>query len=306
MLVVPAVAQLSAIPLTQLKPDAVIELQLFRGALADEDGIWLPQPGTASVVRIDAKNNSADRPIAVGQAPCASLVKTGDELLTPTCAAESTQLVRVSIKHRNVSSSMPLPVAEPAGSVAVAGRSLWAITDRKGVVTRIDFANDTPVAEVYVAARPFAVAASDDAVWVTSEEGSVLTRIDPHTNVIVETIKVGPQPGPLAVGEGAVWTLNRGDGSISRVDAKTNKVVTTIKGDESFANAEIAAGEGAVWLSGPGVPLLRIDPRNNRVSHRFTGDGGGAIVVGHGSVWVSAAPAEIWRLDPKLITAMRP
>jgi YVTN family beta-propeller protein len=124
--------------------------------------------------------------------------------------------------------------------------------------------------------------------------------------VTVETIKTGPRPGPIAVGEGAVWTLNRGDGSVTRIDAKTNTVVATIAVGEGVASGTIAAGEGAVWLSAPGTPLVRIDPRTNRVTHRFSGVGGGVVLAGHGSLWVSAGPKTTWRLDPKLVAAMRP
>ena len=103
-----------------------------------------------------------------------------------------------------------------------------------------------------------------------------------------------------------MWTLNRGDGSVTRVDPKTNKAVTTIAVGAGFANGALAVGEGSVWLSAPGVPIARIDPRNNRVVQRFVGEGGGAILVAHGSVWVSVGPKLTWRLDPKLIAAMRP
>ena len=103
-----------------------------------------------------------------------------------------------------------------------------------------------------------------------------------------------------------MWVLNRGDGSVTRLDPKTAKVVATIAVDAAIADGEIAAGEGSVWISAPGVPLVRIDPRSNRAVQRFEGAGGGAVVTGHGSVWVSAGPALLWRLDPQLVAATRP
>lgn len=142
--------------------------------------------------------------------------------------------------------------------------------------------------------------------WVTSEEGNTPTRIDGHTNAMVEAITVGPRPGPLAVGEDAVWTLNRGDGSVSRVDPKSNKVATTIPIGEGVAEGAISVGENAVWVSARGLPLVRIDPRTNRVTHTFTGEGGGMILAGHGSVWLAAGPGLTWRVDPKLVAALRP
>jgi hypothetical protein len=69
---------------------------------------------------------------------------------------------------------------------------------------------------------------------------------------------------------------------------------------------EMAVGVGAVWVSAPGLPLVRIDAKTNRATHRFTGPGGGAVIVAHGSVWVAVGPALTWRLDPALLAAMRP
>lgn len=303
-LVVPVAAQVAEIPLTRLKPDAVIAVALGRGAHASADGIWIHQPDTRSVVHVVAKNNTAEAPVMVGRATCASLLMVANELWTATC--DDPALIRVHMQHRNVSASMPLPIARPEGRIAIAAHSLWVITDTQGIISRVDHATQKAVAEVYVAHNPASIAAEDEAVWVTSEEGNLLTRINAQTNAIVETIAVGPRPGPLAIGEDAVWTLNRGDGSVSRVDPKSNKLVKTIAVAQSVADGDIAVGEGAVWISAVGAPLVRIDPRTNRVTHRFSGAGGGAVLVAHGSVWVNAVARTTWRIDPKLVAAMRP
>jgi streptogramin lyase len=102
-----------------------------------------------------------------------------------------------------------------------------------------------------------------------------------------------------------VWTLNAGDGTVSRVDPKTNKVVNTIKLGVPITGGQIAAGEGSIWVSSPGAPLFRIDPRTNHVVQQFTGEGGGALLIAQGAVWLAATPKVIWRLDPKLVEATR-
>jgi streptogramin lyase len=287
-----------------LKPEAIVPVALEPGAAVTTDALWIPQRQSGAVVRIDPKRNAADTPVSVGKTPCASLAVAFDFVWVPLC--DGAGVAPVEPKSGNVSPAVPLPVAEPSSSIAVAVGSLWILTDAKGVLSRVDPDTRTVVAETYLAARPSAIAAAEDALWVTNEEGDLLTRVDPHTNVVVETVKVGPRPGRVVVGEGAVWTLNRGDGSVSRVDAKTNKLVTTIAVGEVAASGDIAVGEGSVWISAVGVPVMRIDPRTNRLVQRFSGDGGGAVVVGHGSLWVAAGRAVTWRLDPKLVAAMRP
>jgi streptogramin lyase len=300
----PAPRPAAEIRLSQLTPDATLAVELQPGSTASDDAIWIPQRSGRSIVRLDVKKNAVDAPVNLGHAPCASLAVAFDSVWVPTCEAGA--IARVDAKNGNISASVPLPVTTPEGPIAVAVGSVWVATDAKGVVSRIDPATNQAVAEAYVAAEPNGVAAQDDAVWVTSAAGHLLTRIDAHTNVVVETIEVGPRPGRIAIGEGAVWTLNRGDGSVTRVDLKTNKAVTTVAVGGAVADGDIAVGEGSVWLSAPGVPIIRIDPRNNRVAQRFVGEGGGAIVVAHGSIWLAVGPKSTWRLDPKLVAAMRP
>jgi streptogramin lyase len=292
------------IPFSHLKPDAAIAVELEPGAAIDGDAVWVPQRQAGTVLRIDSKTNVAGTPVSVDKPLCASLLVALEALWAASCDAG--RLYRVDVKSRNVTASAPLPVIPPSASLAASAGSVWALTDAKGVVSRLDPATNAPVAEAYVAAKPIGVAAADDVVWITSQDGDLLTRINAQTNVVVETVKVGPRPGRVARGEGAVWTLNEGDGSVSRVDPKTNKLVTTIAVGESVSRGDLAVGEGSVWVSAPGVPLTRIEPRTNRVAQRFAGAGGGAVIVGHGSVWVAAGPKLTWRLDPKLVAAMRP
>ena len=161
------------------------------------------------------------------------------------------------------------------------------------------------MAEIHVPGGAAAVLFHGDALWVTSGIGKKLTRINPNNNEIVEAIDVGPEPVRLAATDDAVWTLNRGDGSVTRVDSRHQQAVVTVSVGEDVAAGDIAAGEGSVWISAPGVPLVRIDPRTNKVAQRFSGDGGGAVFVAHGSLWL-AAGSQTWRLDPKLVAALRP
>ena len=271
------------------------------GATATEDAIWVVGRATGTITRLDPKANTAGTPISAGASPCASLSAGFDSVWVPLCGG-SPGVARVDVAKAAVSATVPVTVAGAEGRTAVAVGSLWVITSQKGVLSRVDPDTNAPVAETYVAAGAEAVVAGEDALWVTSGKSGTLTRVNPHNNEVVEIIKVGANPGPLAVGEGGVWTLNRGDGSghgaatVSRVDPKTNKVIATISVGDLGAPAEIAAGEGSVWISAPGG-ITRIDPRTNRAVQRFTGEGGGAILVAHGSLWVAAGAQKTWRLN---------
>lgn len=296
------------IPLARLRADATIALGLEPGAVASADAIWVPARAAGSIVRVEAKGNTVSAPLAVGSEPCASLVEAFGTIWVPLCGDKT--IVRVSAKEQKVMATLKVAVAAGDGRIASSVGSLWAITDAKGVLARIDPDTNAPVAEVHVEGGALAVEAGTDALWITSgretaDRRGTLTRVNPHNTEVVEVITVGPRPGRLAVGEGGVWTLD-GNGTVTRVDPATNKVVATITVGGDTTRGDITAGAGSVWVSAPGSPIVRIDPRTNRAVQRFTGEGGGAILVAHGSLWVAAGPDTTWRLDPQLVAALRP
>lgn len=292
------------IPFARVVADAVLTVPLGPGSVESADGIWIPNRTAGTIVQVDAKSNAAAAPAVVGPAPCGSLVSAFDSVWVPLCGDAT--IARVDPKTLKVAARFKMPLANGDGRIATGIGSIWAITDPKGVLSRIDPAANAVVAEIYVAGGAHSVVFGEGALWITSEAGNVVTRVNPHNNQIVETIAVGPKPGRLAAGEGAVWTLNRGDGTVSRINPADNKVAATISIGEVAANGEIAAGLGSVWISATGAPIIRIDPRNNRAVQRFTGEGGGAVLVAHGSLWIGAGPQVTWRIDPLLVASLRP
>ena len=293
------------IPMARLKADAVVATRMDAGGVATDDGVWLPDRGAGTVVRIDAKSNAPGAPVAVGGPPCASLAWAFGSVWVPRCEAPP-QLARFDAAKGTPGAAVALGPSEAAGRIAAGVGSVWVASDARGVVSRIDPDTNAVVAEIHVAPRPSSLLLDGDALWVTSADGDVLTRISPHSTEVGETVKLGTRPGRLAAGEGGVWVLNGGDGTVSRVDPAATKVVATIRVADGAVDGDVAVGGGSVWVSLPGVPLIRLDPRTNRAVQRFTGDGGGAILFAHGSVWVNAGPSATWRLDPRLVAAMRP
>jgi streptogramin lyase len=292
------------IPFSRLQADATLAIALEPGAVATGDAIWVRSHAAGTVTRIAAKDHTTGTPVSVGTGPCASLVVAFDSLWVPLCGDR--RVARVNMKEEKVTATVAVTVDGADSRIATAAGSIWAIADRQGVMVRVDPDTNLPVAEVHLPAGPTAVVAGADVLWITSEDVGRLSRVNPHNNEVEEIVAVGPKPGSLAVGEGGVWTLNRGDGSVTRVDPKTNKAVATIAIGPDVAGGDIAAGAGSVWISAPGVPIVRIDPRTNRAVQRFTGEGGGAVLVAHGSLWVAAGPKATWRLDPLLVASVRP
>jgi virginiamycin B lyase len=292
------------IPLGRLKADATVPVRMAAGAGAAPDAVWMADADGGGVVRVDARTSAAGTPIPVGGSPCASLALDFGSLWVPLCGA-TPRLARVDPAKGTVTATLEVGPGDAGGRIATGVGSVWVPSDAAGVLSRIDPDTNGVVAEIYVAGRPSSAVLDGDALWVTSAAGDVLAKVSPHSTEVGETLKVGGRPGRLAAGDEAVWVLNHGDGTVSRVAATTGKLVATIRVADGPVEGDIAVGAGSVWVSVPGAPIVRIDPRTNRVAQRFTGEGGGAVLVAHGSLWVNAGAAT-WRLDPKLVAAMRP
>jgi YVTN family beta-propeller protein len=150
-----------------------------------------------------------------------------------------------------------------------------------------------------------AVALGLKAVWVAAAAANQIIRVNPYTNLIEKAIAAGKAPHAVAIGDDAVWVLNQGDGTVVRLDPATNRAAATIDVGAIGAGGFIAAGEGSVWVSARGAPLMRIDPRTNQVAQRFTGEAGGPLAVGHRSLWIAVSNTAVWRVDPRFVAALR-
>jgi YVTN family beta-propeller protein len=295
------VAPTIRLPLARLEPDAAIDLTGERQFASGDGGLWVSSRESGSVSKIDAKTNKPGDAVIVGKEPCGGLTTGFGSLIVPLCGAPG--LARVNLKTQEVT-VIGAGLTSPMVGPATGGSSIWIVSNPKGTLTRIDPDSNTVVADVPLGARALAMAFGQGALWIATGDNTLL-KVSPYTVVTSEIIEVGKSPASIAIGEGAVWTLNTGDGSISRVDPKTNKVAHTIKLGAPLAGGQIAVGEGSIWVSAPGMPLARIDPRTNHVVQRFSGEGGGAVVAAHGAIWITATTRTVWRLDPKLIEATR-
>lgn len=296
----PPAAPPARLGLTSLIPEATIELGGERYLAATPDGVWVASRTAGTVVRIDPKTNAQEKPIAIGKEPCYSLVFAFKTLWTSLCS--ESVLRRLNPAEPDKPATIKTAI-RGAGPLISATGSIWMVTDPKGALVRIDPDTNAVVAEISVRAGATSLVAAGDAIWVISSAQGVVTRVNGHSNVVEDTIKVGRTPIAAAAGEGSVWVLNGGDGTVSRIDQKSNKVTETIKTGATGATGSIAFGEGSVWISSPGVPLSRVDPRTNRLAQQFTGPGGGVLAIALKSIWLAATPTQIWRIDPRRVEA---
>lgn len=294
------------VAVTQLKPDATIDLGGTRGFGSGDGSVWVSLKESGTVVRIDPKTNKTTQTITLGKPPCGGVTSGLGGVWVPLCGTAGVARIDSKDPKANaVTTTVTKGLTRVSGRVVTGVESVWVISDEHGTIARIDPATNTVIAEVYTGSAASGLAFDQDQLWVISATTNQIAKISAHTNLLAETINVGKAPVGVASGEGSIWTLNAGDATVSRVDPRINKVAETIKLGAPITGGQIAVGEGSVWVSAPGLPLLRIDPRTNQVAQVFTGLGGGQVLVAEGAVWITADAKTIWRLDPKRIEATR-
>lgn len=277
-----------------------------------EGSVWVADNVGGTVSRIDAASGELDGdPIRVGAGPVgiaigegAVWVASGDDTVTRIDPADDST-ARASVR-----------VGDPSGIVAGEG-AVWVASGTDGTVTRIDPGSLEAAGEPIVVAQGATIAEggmalgdlalADGAVWAISIEGASVTRIDPTSSEPAEAVAVGTEQAlALAAGEDALWVASTDDRLartivVKRVDPATSEVAETATEIPGAAiPVELAAGEGAVWITLPGGvrPLEReelpsgvayLDPASGTLGDADleVGASPSAIAVGEGAVWVA-------------------
>jgi len=268
-----------------------------------EDSVWVANGPKNTIHRLDVKTNTVVAAIDVGKRPCSGLAAGFGSIWVPSCGDNT--LARVDIKTNKVTATLPYGPANSEGGIATSSDSVWMLTDKAGVLSRIDPTTNQRTVEIKVPSGSFScVLGEDGAIWISSTENNLLSRVDPKTNAVTDTIPIGPQPRFLTAGAGSIWTLNQGDGTVSRVDVKTKKLVTNIEVGVPGTGGEIAFGEGYVWATVFEIPLSQIDPATNKVIRQWLGPGGDSVRAGFGSVFLSNLRQQnLWRIHPNQLEA---
>ena len=297
-------------PMSYLIPDAryKIEANGIKGGpdwlAITEDAVWTNSKGTDMIFRLDPKSDQVLAAVPVKK-PCSGFAVAAGTLWSPSC--EENVIYRIDLKTNEVVAKVPVGPANTEGGIAFGAGSAWMPSNPKGVVSRIDPATNKVIAQIQVAPDSFTAVYAYNLVWVSSTAKSLVSVIHPATNQVIAEIPVDPNPRFMASGEGFVWTLNQGTGTVTKIDPRSLKVVATIDVGVPGTGGDIAAGEGAVWVSQKTIPVSRIDPNTDKVTAQLTGPGGDAMRVGHGSVWLSnGREGTVWRFLPAKAIAAAP
>jgi DNA-binding beta-propeller fold protein YncE len=284
------------IPVSELKDEAKVAVPSKLDWIFVSDFVF--SPAASALNRIEIKTNTPAPEIGGLARPCGGMTTGFDSLWVPLCGDGS--LVKLDSKSFKVSARIPTGAASVPGIVAASPDSLWVLADEKTTLSRIDPVQNTVVAEIRLPAGCRNLLFSEAALWVACPGENKVLRINPATNLVEKRIEVSENPVALAGGEGSIWAYCRKNGKVDRIDPKTNKVSKSVDIGLPNSDAEIAVGEGSVWVSSTGYPITRIDPKTEAVTQQFYGEGGGVIALSKGAVWL-ANDGTVSRIDPRLI-----
>jgi streptogramin lyase len=291
------------IPMLKLKAEAEVSVAGSpESILVEPSAVWILNRSKNVLERVDPKANTLGEAVAGFQDPCGSPQFGFGTVWALNCGDGT--LLRVDAKAGKVLKSIKSGAGSARAGLAVSADSVWALTDDKTTLSRIDPAQDRVVGELRLPAGCNALVFGEGSLWITCPGENRVLRVDPLLNIVSRRIEVSAEPYAVAVGDSAIWVFCRKEGKVERIDPKTDKVVKTIELAVPNVNGDIAAGEGSVWVSLPGFPISRIDPRTDKVVQQFVGDGGGFIRTSQGTVWLSnVKQGTLWRLDPRRIMA---
>ena len=288
------------VPFASLEPSATIKV----GGTADwvlitDDAVWVASTKPYAVHRIDPATNRIVAAVRVSGEACSGLASGFGSIWVPLCGKKP-ELVRINVDKNTISATLPIGPAGPEGGITASADSVWMVTDKNGMLSRIDPATNTVRQKISIPPGTYNPLFSDGVVWITGFDSNVLVAVDASMGGVLASIPVGPKPRFLSAGGGSVWTLNQGDGTVSRVDTSTKRLAATIAAGIPGLGGDICYGADAVWATVFDIPLTRIDSKTNKVLRQWVGRGGDSLRFGHESIWLTDYHRGLlWRIPMK-------
>jgi hypothetical protein len=170
---------------------------------------------------------------------------------------EQSRLIHVSTSTGKTIGAVRLggtPIAVVSGLDAV-----WAL-DSGGTLYRVDTVRakvakrwSLPVSAAYN------LWIGGGSVWTADDRGGKVLRISPKGRIVARPSSFGDGPADMAFHGNDAWIVNHRDRVLAHVDLRTNKSrsLAVLPGD---APERMVWAQNALWLTGRGTDLLRVDP----------------------------------------------
>jgi YVTN family beta-propeller protein len=166
---------------------------------ADDQGVWVSNPGKGAVERIHPPARPGERAIPFGRFAGGLSLAGGSIWVT---SAREGLLTRIDPARHRVTRIYQVPGA--SGSAAVGADAVWVVDSATGMLAKVD-PDSGRVTAVDIGYRATWVSTGHGAIWVVNGGDGMVSRVDPVTLRVTATIPVGARPYALAVDEAAVW-----------------------------------------------------------------------------------------------------
>ncbi len=204
---------------------------------------------------------------------------------------EQSRVTRVDTTTGKTTTSLRL--GGPAIAVASGLGSVWAL-DSSGTLYRINQASGRLVKRVSLpVGAAYNIWTGGGSVWVADDRGAQVIRISPKSNRVVARPQVGDGPADMAFNGTSAWVINHRDRVLSRIDLRTNRSrrVAVVPGD---APERMVWSHGALWITGRGTDLLKVNPADGSVESTIEiGASGIDVAANADDLWVPTRSAEV-------------
>ena len=251
--------------------------------LAVSQGIVWVAYGQDSVARIDAKTNQIVTRVKVGRDPVGLAIARGSVWVTNRVDGTVSR-----IDEQTHSVVATIPVGKGPFMIAASDDAIWVANSGSGDVSKIDPQTNRTTATIPIGIDAVGIAVDANSVWVTEPKGHKVVQIDAASNQIVgKPIAVGPRPECVAVSASAVWVASAS--GVSRIDPRTHQVVATIPIDGSPV-CPVIVGDAVWVSLFKRASIVKIDARTNSVigAPIRVAQSPAEMAVGEGAIWVSS------------------
>lgn len=247
---------------------------------ADAEALWITDPASGNVVRIDALDPNVRTRIEVGGEPTSVAFSNGTVWL-----ADGSALIALDAANADVEASIDLEVA--VTEVAGAAGAAWALLPDR--VVSLDPVASEAGSTVAVTDAVDATATETD-LWIV-RPGELL-RVDPAGAGVRSSVATGiAQPAGLAVlddrimvvgSDGSVVAIDAEDGSIA---AQTTLVVTHVP------TGGVVATPDRLWVIDDAGQVIAVDPALEEAYTVELGSKPAAAALTTGTLWIVGTDA---------------
>jgi streptogramin lyase len=278
---------------------------------ADNTAVWVYNPDTGDLLRIDPTTNQIVATIAVGpgcDVGCGA-VAIGQGAVW-VAADGASKVVRIDPQTNKIVATIPI-TPNKGLQVFVTPGAVWVTDFLANTIFRIDPATNKVVSTLTNQQGANGVAFSAGSLWLCNAHASptVLVRLNPTTMQVQAQIDLTVQgqflncAGMIALAQ-AVWVgavagppSNGTTAELERINPTTNQVDATapIPGAN---NTGFAADAQGVWLLDFQMGLIQFNPQTAQVARRLALTGGVGMALGAGAVWVAKGDGTLLRITP--------